>query len=218
MGDLGNNPIWSNLENESTNLMGPSYSYSDNIPGPGSLGVGSNGTFGQISTNLGAVETYVKGMITGDPPLGNRFFINTGGTCTAIDGSLQSRYNFVNNIPGGGTPPAGLQDLSFLSNDLRGLIPGIMEDIEGLDPYYLFTAMTADGSPPCDCYTCDVTSGGASYFLTTTLSPDFDPALCTKTDISKCKPAPKESFANQFDTTMIPTVLAAGLLLFFAMK
>jgi hypothetical protein len=80
MGDLGNNPIWSNLENESTELLGPSYSYSDNIPGPGSLGVGSNGTFGQISTNLGAVETYVKGMITGDPPLGNRFFINTGGT------------------------------------------------------------------------------------------------------------------------------------------
>jgi hypothetical protein len=218
MGDLGNNPIWSNLENESTELLGPSYSYSDNIPGPGSLGVGSNGTFGQISTNLGAVETYVKGMITGDPPLGNRFFINTGGTCTAIDGSLQSRYNFINNIPGGGSPPAGLQDLSFLSNDLRGLIPGIMEDIEGLDPYYLFSAMTADGSPPCDCYTCDVTSGGASYFLTTSLSPDFDPALCTKTDISKCKPTPKESFTNQFDTTMIPTVLAAALLLFFAMK
>jgi hypothetical protein len=219
MGDLGNNPIWSNLENSSTDMMGPAYSYSDNIPGPSSLGVGSNGTFGQISTNLGAVTTYVKGMVTGDPPLGNRFFVNTGGTCTATDGSVQSRYNFINNIPGGGSPPAGLQDLSFLSNDLRGLIPGIMEDVEGLDPYYLFTAMTADGTPPCDCYTCDVTSGGNSYFLTTSLSPDFDPALCTKADVSKCKPAPKESFSMPgFDTTMIPTLLAAGLLLFLAMK
>ena len=218
-GNVGNNPIWSNLENSGTEMTGPSYSYSDNIPGPSSLGVGSNGTFGQVSTNLAAVETYVKGMVTGDPPLGNRFFINTGGTCTAIDGSVQSRYNYINNIPGGGSPPAGLQDLSFLSNDLRGLIPGIMEDIEGLDPYYLFTAMTADGAPACDCYTCQVTSGSDSYFLTTSMSPDFDPAFCTKADISKCKPASKESFSMpNFDTTMIPTLLAAGLLLFFAMK
>jgi hypothetical protein len=218
MGDLGNNSIWSDLENASVDMMGPDYSYSDSIPGPSSLGVGSNGTFGQVSTNLGAVSTYIQGMITGDPPLGNRFFINTGGTCTAIDGSIQSRYNYINNIPGGGSPPAGIQDLSFLSNDLRGLIPGIIEDVEGLDPYYLFTAMVADGSPPCDCYTCEVTSGDNSYFLTTNLSPDFDPALCTKTDISNCKPAPKESFTNRFDTTMIPTILAAGILLFFIMK
>lgn len=218
-GNVGNNPIWSNLENSGTEMTGPSYSYSDNIPGPSSLGVGSNGTFGQVSTNLAAVETYVKGMVTGDPPLGDRFFVNTGGTCTAIDGSVQSRYNYINNIPGGGSPPAGLQDLSFLSNDLRGLIPGIMEDIEGLDPYYLFTAMTADGAPACDCYTCQVTSGSDSYFLTTSMSPDFDPAFCTKADISKCKPASKESFSMpNFDTTMIPTLLAAGLLLFFAMK
>jgi hypothetical protein len=218
MGDLGNNSIWSDLDNASVDMMGPDYSYSDAIPGPSSLGVGSNGTFGQVSTNLGAVSTYIKGMITGDPPLGNRFFINTGGTCTAIDGSIQSRYNYINNIPGGGTPPAGIQDLSFLSNDLRGLIPGIMEDVEGLDPYYLFTAMVADGSPPCDCYTCEVTSGGDSYFLTTNLSADFDPTLCTKADISKCKPAPKESFTNRFDTTTIPTIIAAGILLFFVMK
>lgn len=218
-GNVGNNPIWSNLENSGTEMTGPSYSYSDNIPGPSSLGVGSNGTFGQVSTNLAAVETYVKGMVTGDPPLGDRFFVNTGGTCTAIDGSVQSRYNYINNIPGGGSPPAGLQDLSFLSNDLRGLIPGIMEDIEGLDPYYLFTAMTADGAPACDCYTCQVTSGSDSYFLTTSMSPDFDPAFCTKADISKCKPASKESFSMpNFDTTMIPTLLAAGLLLFFATK
>jgi len=219
MGDLGNNPIWSNLENSQTDMMGPSYSYSDNIPGPSSLGVGSNGTFGQVSTNLGAVTTYIKGMVTGDPPLGNQFFINTGGTCTAPDGSIHPRYNYINNIPGGGSPPAGIQDLSFLSNDLRGLIPGIVEDIGGLDPYYLFTAMTADASPPCDCYTCQVTSGSDSYFMTTSLSPDFDPALCTKADISKCKPPSREPFSMPgFDITMVPTLVAVGLLVFLAMK
>ena len=216
MGDLGNNPIWSNLENSSTDMMGPSYSYSDSIPGPSSLGVGSNGTFGQISTNLGAVTTYVKGMITGDPPLGNQFFINTGAVCTAPDGSTQPRHNYINNIPGGGSPPGGLQDLSFLSNDMRGLIPGIMEDVEGLDPYYLFSAMVADGSPPCECYTCDVTSGGASYFLTTSLSADYDPALCKQVDVSVCK-ASKESFTNKTSMSVIPTLVAGALLIFLSL-
>jgi hypothetical protein len=217
MGDLGNNSIWANLEQSSTDMMGPSYSYSDSIPGPASLGVSSNGTFGQIATNANAVSTYVKGMITGDPPLGNQFFVNTGGTCTAPDGSLQSRYNYINNIPGGGTPPAGIQDLSFLSNDFRGLIPGILEDVEGLDPYYLFSAMVADSSPPCECYTCNVTSGGSSYFLTTSLSPDYDPALCQQVDISACKPS-KESFTNYSSMSMIPTLIAGALLVFLTLR
>jgi hypothetical protein len=218
MGDLGNNSIWGNLEKSSTDMMGPSYSYSDSIPGPSSLGVSSNGTFSQISTNANAVSTYVKGMITGDPPLGNQFFVNTGGTCTAPDGSLQPRYNYINNIPGGGSPPAGIQDLSFLSNDFRGLIPGILEDVEGLDPYYLFSAMVADPSPPCECYTCNVTSGGASYFLTTSLSADYDPALCQQVDISACK-GTKESFTNSSSSmSMIPTLIAGALLVFLSLE
>lgn len=211
MGDLGNNPIWSNLDNSSTDIMGPDYSYSDSIPGPSSLGVGSNGTFSQISTNAGAVSTYVQALINGDPPLGNQFFINTGAVCTAPDGSVQPRYNYINNIPGGGSPPGGLSDLSFLSSDMRGLIPGILEDVEGLDPAYLFNAMVADGNPACECYTCDVTTGGASYFLTTSLSADFDPVLCKKVDVSACK-ASKESFTNDSSMSIVPTIIASVLL------
>lgn len=220
MADAGANSLWSDIENGtgnvSTDILGPDYSYSDNIPGPNSLGIGSNGSMGQIMTNLGGINQYVKIMITGDPPLGNQYYVNTGGACTAPDGSTQSRYNYVNNKSvGADLVPQGMNDLSFISSDLNGLIPGIVGDIEGLNPLYLFKSLMADGTPACQCYQCAVTTGSPYNFLTPELSPDFDTNLCTQVDTSLCKSAGKESFENWRTARMscIPTIVAfAGLL------
>jgi hypothetical protein len=220
MANLGANPLWSDIKNNSdnvsTSILGPSYSYSDNIPGPTSLGVGSNGSFGQLFTNLKAASEYVKIMITGDPPLGNAYFVNTGGTCAAPDGSTQSRMNFINNqSTGKDLVPQSLNELSFLTSDLNGLIPGVVGDIEGLDPLYLFNAMTADGTPACQCYQCPTTTGSQYGFLTTNLSPDFDSNICKQVDPSNC--IQKESFTNRSSMSALPTVLAGvvlGLLTF----
>jgi hypothetical protein len=215
MADLGANPLWSNLQSGdvSNDILGPSYSYADNVPGPSSKGVGSNGSFGQIFTNLGAATDYVKLMITG-PALGNAYYVNTGGTCVAPDGSTQSRYNFINNLStGSNLVPQGLNDLSFLSSDLNGLIPGIVGDIEGLDPLYLFNALTTDGNPSCQCYKCNVTTGSPYRFLTPDLSPDFDTNSCSQVDPSLCAQS-KESFTNSGEMSAIPTLVAvAGILL-----
>lgn len=222
MANLGSNSIWSDIEDVgndvegaadkvSSNILGPAYSYSDNIPGPGSLGVGGDGSFSQLFTNLGAASQYVKIMITGDPPLGNAYFINTGGTCTAPDGSTQSRMNFINNqSTGQDLLPQGLNELSFLTSDLNGLIPGVVGDIEGLDPLYLFNAMTADGTPGCQCYQCPSTTGSQFGFLTTELSPDFDTNICKQVDPSNC--IQKESFTNATSMSAFPTVVAGVIL------
>lgn len=220
MANLGANSLWSDIQNKSdnvsTSILGPSYSYSDNIPGPTSMGVGGDGSFGQLFTNLNAAKNYVKIMITGDPPLGNAYFVNTGGTCTAPDGSTQPRLNFINNRPAGSElVPSSLSELSFLSSDLNGLIPGVVGDLEGLDPLYLFNAMTADGTPSCQCYQCPTTSGSQYGFLTTELSPDFDANICKQVDPSNCMQ--KESFANRWNMSALPTLVAAvglGLLTF----
>jgi hypothetical protein len=216
MADLGSNPLWGNMSSQqdvSNDILGPPYSYADNVPGPTSKGVGTNGSFGQVFTNLGAATDYVKLMITG-PALGNAYYINTGGTCTAPDGSTQSRYNFINNLStGSNLVPQGLNDLSFLSSDLNGLIPGIVGDIEGLDPLYLFNALTADGNPPCQCYKCNVTTGSQYHFLTPSLSPDFDTNSCSQVDASLCVQT-KESFTNSNSMSVVPTLVAAGTLLF----
>lgn len=221
MADLGANSLWTNIQNGSSNvstdILGPDYSYSDNIPGPNSLGVGSSGSVGQLITNVGAAMQYVKVMVTGDPPLGNQYYVNTGGACTAPDGSTQSRYNYINNkAVGSDLLPQGLRDLSFLSSDLNGLIPGVVGDLEGLDPIYLFNSLTADGTPACQCYKCAVTDGSPYRFLTPSLSPDFDTNLCSVVDPSLCKSSGQESFTNWRTARMscVPTIVAAlGIIL-----
>lgn len=210
MANLNKNPLWSNLDNQ--NIMGPSFDYAGAVPGPSSLGVGSDGSFSQLSTNASAVGTYIKTLISGDPPLGDSYFVNTGGMCTAPNGSLQVRSNYINNKPQTQDDmPAGLKDLG---SDFNGLIPGTVGDITALNPLYLFKSLAADAEPACKCYKCDVTSGAATAYLTSELSPDFDPSLCQEVDPSQCTST--ESFTNSssFDTGVIPTLLAISALIY----
>jgi hypothetical protein len=222
MASLGDNPIWNDVQSgastASNDIMGPSYSYADNIAGPSSLGVGSDGSIGQVFTNVEAIMDYVGYMVSG-PALGNAYFVNTGGTCSAPDASTQSRYSYINNIANGANDlsPSMKASLGGIASDFDGLIPGMIGDIEGLNPLNLFTALTTDSTPACDCYTCETSNGPESYFMTPALSPDYDPAYCVKADPSVCKAsAPskkgggkkKEKFSNYTDSTMIPTILA----------
>jgi hypothetical protein len=129
-------------------------------------------------------------MAYGDPPLGNRFFVNTGGVCTAPDGSLQSRYNFIDNVSG-------------------GLIPGVVSDIGGLNPTYLMKSLTADSYPSCKCYKCPVSSGNQFQYLSPDLSPDLVRGICQEVAQSNCPDgnAPRrEGFANT--DYLIPIVIA----------
>jgi hypothetical protein len=203
MANLGQNSVWNSLDSETTNIMGPSYSYADNIQSPSSMGVGSNGTISQIGTNTSAITNYIKYMISG-PALGNRYFVNTGGTCVAPDKSIQSRYNYINNVTDGAdTLPAALkQDLGGIASDFNGLLPGMLQDMEGLNPMNLFKALASDSEPSCDCYQCDTTGGPESRFLTTDLTPDFDSSLCQKVDISNCIQS-KEGFTTMNMDPMI---------------
>jgi hypothetical protein len=188
-----------------TDILGPTYDYSEQVPGPGQLGVGGNGSFNQLFTNLGAVSKYVKIMISGDGrSLGNAYFVSTGSTCIAPDGSEQSRKNYINNFPSGNVP-SSMNDLGA-GGSLNGLLPGIVGDIKGLNPVYLFKSLTEEGTPSCDCYKCGVTSGSSYAFLTPSLSPDFNPNACSKVELSNCVKS-KEKFTNQFSNA-IPTILA----------
>jgi hypothetical protein len=154
-------------------------------------------------------------MISGNPPLGNAFFVNTAASCTAPNGSTQTRYNYINNISSGKAAiPPGMKEMSFISSNVNGLIPGVAGDIAGLDPRYVLNAVREDGNPPCQCYQCPVSSGSPYRFLTPSLSPDFDPNICKTVDISMCIGKSKESFTNKGSMSMIPTILAVGGLLF----
>ena len=219
MADLSKNPLWGKLGKKSddlqTELTGPKYSYTDHVPGPSTLGIGTDGSMGQLVSNTEGVISYVDTLITGNPPLGNQYYINTGGTCTAPDKSLKPRYNYINNLPSGAADlPAAMSELG---SDFNGLVPGVLGDIESLNPMYMFTALTADSSPPCACYTCQVNTdptGVASEYLSPELSPDFSPSLCIQVDQSVCdkKGGGKESFTNRSTYDFIGFFVALGFL------
>jgi hypothetical protein len=217
MADLGANSLWSDIKsggpNVQTDLLGPSYSYADSITGPTSLGVGSSGSFNQLGTNADAIAYYTEALITGNPPLGNQYFVNTGGMCAAPNGTLQPRYNYINNMStGAGALPAAISELG---SDFNGLIPGVVDDIEGLNPLHLFSSLIADANPPCVCMSCPVSgSGNQSRFLTTSLSPDLAASQCQQVDPSQCSST--ESFTNKHEMiSAIPTILAGLGVLYF---
>lgn len=204
------NSVWSSVAGGTgTSVMGPSYSYVDNIQSPSALGVGSDGSMSQVARNIDGIVTYVQYLISG-PAMGNRFFVKTGGTCTAPDGSSQSRSNYVNNVTDAAEalPESMRRDLGGLASDFNGLIPGMIQDVEGLNPVSLFNSLSADSVPTCECYSCPVTSGVSNGFLNTTLSPDYDPDLCQKVDPSVCRNV--ESFE---DDSVTPIFIAVGILL-----
>lgn len=207
------NSLWSSVAGGTgtQSVMGPSYSYVDNIQSPSALGISSDGSMSQIARNIGGIVTYVQYLISG-PAMGNRFFIKTGGTCTAPDGSSQSRSNYVNNVTDAAEalPESMRRDLGGLASDFNGLIPGMIQDVEGLNPVSLFNSLSADSIPTCECYSCPVSSGVANAFLNTTLSPDYDPDLCQKVDPSAC--VTKEGFEGQ--ESALPAYFAMGALIF----
>jgi len=208
------NPIWEQISaspgKATESVMGPSYNYAEHIKGPSAMGVGSQGTIGQIGTNSRAIFEYMKYMISG-PALGNQYFVNSGGSCVAPDKSTQSRYNYINNVSSGANvlPEAMKRDLGGIASNFDGLIPGMLEDVEGLNPVNLFSSLAADSTPACECYTCPTSGGDESRFLNVGLTRDFSGSACRKVDISKCISS-TESFTD--GSSMLPVYIGVGLL------
>ena len=200
MANLDQNPVWNRVAAGpgavGETVMGPSYSYADNIRGPAAMGVGSRGTISQLGTNSGAIFDYVRYMVSG-PALGNRYFVNTGGACMAPDKSIQARHNYINNVSTGENlvPASMRRDLGGVASNFNGLIPGMLQDVQGLNPLYLFSSLAADSTPQCDCYACPTSGGEQTRFLTPSLSPDFGTSRCVKVDPARCI-ATREGFSD----------------------
>lgn len=133
------------------------YQYAKYILGPKKMGMGSSWT--DITNNFHGLASYVQLLVEGDGsavassaggrPLGNKFFLRTAGKCKSVDsGKETERYMFVSNIPDG--------DIPFLSGaigadftELEGLIPGMLSNLNVLDPSKIFKAFGEATTPDC---------------------------------------------------------------------
>ena len=150
----------------SEELMGPKYEYYKYIRTPLDMGMSSEGSLSALVDDASGLIDYVELLVSGQGkgsttgrPLGNQFFLETGASCVdSATGKEQTRYLYINNKPTGSIP--------FISSGLgmdfplfKGLLPGVLEDIDNLDPFSMFKGFLEGGSPKCMPLTMSTTPG-----------------------------------------------------------
>jgi hypothetical protein len=146
-------------------ILGPDFPYYKFVKNPSQLGMSSNGSLDALSKDIGGIVNYVQLLVSGTgqangsrsgKPLGNQFFIKTGGKCRNYkDKKIVPRSMYVNNVPNG--------DIDFLKDltgyggggDFAGLVPGIMNNMNSINPIKLFGAFTQGNEPLCAEVTLD---------------------------------------------------------------
>lgn len=142
----------------SKQFLGQNYRYQDHIKNPEEMGMSSEGTFNAIGNDIAGIVSYVELLVAGggnatknaSGPLGDRFFLKTGGQCKDVQsGNKVDRYIYVDNVPDGTIPfiSSGLGGYKF--NTLKGIVPGIMTNIAHIEPTKIFSAFMMGANPLC---------------------------------------------------------------------
>ena len=140
-------------------VTGPDYSFADAIPFPSDIGVRDGGDMDSVIGAARGVAYYADMIGFGGPssamdqnmgmkPVGVQFWMKTGFQCS----NGADMWTYVNGIPTGNalgkTMARGLAAANLPA--LKGLAPGMLEDIESaLDPYPIMSSVFGTGSPSC---------------------------------------------------------------------
>ena len=145
------------LQNLSQDFLGPSYNYSTKINSPLDSGMSSEGSLSQLAADVGGLIGYIEVLVSGPSnslknptrPLGNKFFLPSVANCNDVStNETVQRSLYINNVPVGNIPflsSATGVDLS----EFRGLAPGILSNMEVLDPIGMMRAVFAGANPDC---------------------------------------------------------------------
>lgn len=167
-------------------LLGPPYPYYTNIKTPAQIGMSSHGSLQAMGKDIDGLVQYVQVLVSGDSkasatggPLGNKFFLKTGGKCTDASGELQDRFIYINNVPAGNVPfiSSGM-DVNF--KEFRGLIPGTMSNLNALNPFAIMGAFMTGAEPACQAITMETVTaenvrGSATNYVATVDIKNMDP-------------------------------------------
>ena len=139
-------------------MLGPSYSYADELAAPSELGIGRDGSIDGIMRAVAGVNYYVdaigfgeatmlaKGMGLNQQPLGLRYFMKTGATCS----NGADMYDYIDTVPPGMSGRIGNEIKNAMGVDMKGMAPGIMSDAVGaLNPMPMFKSIVGGGYSQC---------------------------------------------------------------------
>ena len=142
-------------------LIGKKYNYADYIKSPGELGTSRSGNIFKSMHDVNAILPYVDTLLYGKNvisqssptfgpdwdlfPLGSNYFIKSGfcGKNSSEECKGKDRYIYVRNVASGRIPCMGKFNPQ---TNMRGLIPGLLEDAADINPYALFKNLEGKGS------------------------------------------------------------------------
>ena len=148
--------IMTDMKGMEQNLLGPDYLYWKRILKPSDMGMSADGNFGALTNDVTGLINYVEVLVSGNGgsttggPLGDKFFLKTGGQCTDVASKKKvDRYIYIDNIPNGNIPfiSSGLGGTDF--TEFEGLIPGVLGDLGKLNPLNLFKSFMMGENPDC---------------------------------------------------------------------
>ena len=180
------NQIKHGAKNIEAQYLGPTYEYPKHIRNPQELGMSGKGNLSALARDVNGLIQYTRILIEGDGqankvgrPLGNRFFLKTGGRCTASGGNKHDRYIYINNVPLGSIP--------FMSNLVgsnvsmfRGIVPGTIENVGSMNPLALFGGFMQGKDPPCRKLSLPSDVSPKSAYVADADIADLDPCLWAK--------------------------------------
>ena len=138
-------------------FLGPDYKYYKYIRNPHQLGMSGDGSIGALTDDIAGIVDYVQLLVSGEGPasttgrpLGDKFFLKTGGQCKDVKtGKLVTRSMYLNNVPTGEINFIPAMPTVDVGNSFRGIIPGILNDIGDINPLAMFSAFMEGNEPPC---------------------------------------------------------------------
>ena len=196
------------------------YPYHSFIKSPDQLGSSSKAK--ALPDDVKALVAYVDTLVTGHSkaqtvgPLGNQYFMNTGGTCNDANGVSQPRYVYINNIPDG--------DIPFISSamganltEFEGLVPGVLGSLSYINPFKIFSAF--DPATPCQEIKMpirDITNATSveSKYVCEADIKDYNPCWFsdgTNPVNKKTCPGKKQGMITQFPKDPIMKIYVSGI-------
>ena len=142
-----------NLSELENSLLGEQFDYAGNIKSPPQLGMSPGGD--RIQQNVDGLQSYVNLLFEGGGdaskqggPMGKQFFLKTGAKCRdKKTGEQVTRSIYINNIPVENTKLTAGFNLMF--GGAQGLIPGILNNAQNINPMGIFGAFMAGTNPDC---------------------------------------------------------------------
>ena len=147
-------------------MLAPAYSYADKIKKPsdvlntnddGLVDITIDDDFAGLEQSVGAMVSYmvlnIEGrgsgvnVLEGDDVknLGNKFFLKTYLKCKDIDkNKVVDRHIYINNVPTGRYKLTG-----GAKTELKGLIPGIVSNLESFNPFDAIKELIGSSTPDC---------------------------------------------------------------------